>query len=172
MNKFLFNLCFTFLLICFIGCSKDDMQNSDNSAITGVWGLSAWNIDGGFDINNDGTVSTNLLNEIDCSRNETLIFNNKGVVSLNTTFNPDISIALLNEETSEYIFTVICDTEGVISLATSYTVENNIILFGNSEALVEDNQISITYKDRIEVFNLDFTQVLATKDLTLIYEKQ
>ena len=172
MNKLLLNLCIAFVLVCFTSCSTDDMQDSNNSSITGVWKLTAWNIDGGFDINNDGTVSTNLLNEIDCSRNETLFFDNDGVVSLNTTFNPDINIALLNIETSEYSFNVACDTEGVISLATSYTVNDSMIMIGESEAQIDGNQIFLVFQDRIKIYNEDFTQVLETKDLTLVYNKQ
>ena len=173
MNKLLLNLCIAFALVCFTSCSTDNDDDLINADIIGVWELTAWNVDGGFDINNDGTVNTNLLNEIDCSHNETLRFDNKGFVSLNTTFNPDIDIALLNETTREYSFNVTCDTEGVISLATAYTRVENTIMFGNSEALLEDNQISITYRDRIEIFNLDITpQVVETKDLTLVYTKQ
>ena len=172
MNKLLLNLYIAFVLVSFTSCSKDDMQDSNNSSITGVWKLTAWNVDGGFDFNNDGTVSTNLLNEIDCSRNETLFFDKKGVVSLNTTFNPKIDIALLNELTSEYNFNVTCDTEGVVSLATSYTVNGSMIFIGESEAQFDGNQISLIFEDRIKIYNEDFTQVVDTKDLTLVYNKQ
>ncbi|WP_339894089.1 hypothetical protein [uncultured Algibacter sp.] len=172
MNKLILNLCITFVLVCFTSCSTDDTQDSNNSSITGVWKLTAWNIEGGFDINNDGTVSSNLLNEIDCSRNETLFFDNNGVVSLNTTFNPDINIALLNEETSKYSFDITCDTEGVISLATEYTIKGSIITIGESEAMIEGHQISLVFEDRIKIYNEDFTEVLETIDLTLVYNKQ
>ena len=172
MNKLILYLCIAFVLVSFTSCSTDDMQDSNNSSITGVWKLTAWNIEGGFDINNDGTISSNLLNEIDCSRNETLFFDNNGVVSLNTTFNPDIGIALLNETTNEYSFDVTCDTEGVISLATEYTIKDSIITIGESEAMIEGNQISLVFEDRIEIYNEDFTEILETKDLTLVYNKQ
>jgi len=172
MNKLILNLCIAFILVCFTSCSTDDMQDSNNSSITGVWKLTAWNIEGGFDINNDGTISSNLLNEIDCSRNETLFFDNNGIVSLNTTFNPDIDIALLNETTDEYSFDITCDTEGVISLATEYTVENSVIMIGESEAMIKGNQISLVFEDRIKIYNVDFTEVIETKDLTLVYNKQ
>lgn len=172
MNKLILNLCIAFVLVCFTSCSSDDMQDSNNLSISGVWKLTAWNIEGGFDINNDGTISSNLLNEIDCSRNETLFFDNNGVVSLNTTFNPDIGIALLNETTDEYSFDVTCDTEGVISLATEYTIKDSIITIGESEAMIEGNQISLVFEGRIKIHNEDFTEVIETKDLTLVYNKQ
>jgi hypothetical protein len=172
MNKLLLNLCIAFVLVCFASCSTEDVQDSNNSSITGVWKLTAWNIDGGFDMNNDGTVSTNLLNEMDCSRNETLFFDNNGVVSLNTTFNPDLNIALLDDTTNTYSFNVACDTEGVISLATEYTLNDAVLMIGESEAQIEGNKISLVFEDRIKIYNEDFTEVIEAKDLTLVYIKQ
>ncbi|WP_298551044.1 hypothetical protein [uncultured Algibacter sp.] len=171
MNKIFINLCFAFALVCFSSCSTDDSIDSNDSSITGVWKLTAWHVEEGFDINNDGTISTNLLNEIDCSRNETLFFDNKGVVSLNTTFNPDLDISVLDNSTSEYSFNVSCD-EGIISLATSYTVNDSIIIIGESQAQIEGNQISFVFEDRIKIYNENLTQVITTKDLTLVYIKQ
>lgn len=171
MKKLLLNLCLAFMLVCFASCSSDDMQDSNDLSIVGVWQLTAWNVEGGFDINNDGTKSSNLLNEIDCFRNETLFFDKNGVVSLNTTFNPDIEIALLYES-NEYTFNVTCDTEGVVSLATEYTINESIIKIGESEAQIQDNQILLVFEDRLKIYNQDLTEVVETKDLTLVYNKQ
>lgn len=171
MNKLLFNLCIACALVFFTSCSLEDMDDSNDSTIIGVWKLVAWNVEGGFDINNDGVVSTNLLNEIDCSRNETLFFDNNGTVSLNTTFNPDIEIALINGTTGEYRFNVTCDIEGIISLATSYNINDTMITIGESEAKLEGNQIFLVFEDRIKIYNEDLTEVIETKDLTLVYKK-
>ncbi|WP_298496693.1 hypothetical protein [uncultured Algibacter sp.] len=171
MNKLLLNLCFACILVFFTSCSSDDAQDKNSTAIIGVWKLTAWNVDQGFDINNDGVVNTNLLNEIDCPRNETLFFDDKGIVSLNTTFNPDLDITLLNEEASEYRFNVACDTEGIISLATSYTLNDSIIMIGESEAQIKNGQIILIFEDRIKIYNEDLTQIIETKDLTLVYDK-
>lgn len=172
MNKLLQNLCLIFTLVFLTSCTSEDIQESNNSDLLGVWNLKAWNVSDGFDMNNDGVKSTNLLNEIDCSYYETLLFEADNVVSLNTTFNPDIDIVLLDDSTDEYRFNVICDREGVVSLATLYTLKNNTITFGDTEAIIENNQISIVYKNRIKIYNEDKTQVVETKDLTLVYEKK
>lgn len=170
MNKFIVTVIFACTLVFFTSCSSDDMQN--NSNLVGTWELSAWNVEGGFDLNDDGIVSTNLLNEIDCTQNETLLFEANGVVSLNTTFNPDIEIVLLNDSDNQYSFNVDCDTEGVISLATSYSVNGNSVSIGESMALLDANQISIVFKNSLEIHNEDLTEVIATKDLTLVYSKK
>jgi hypothetical protein len=172
MKKLLLNLSYAILLVCFTSCSTDDTQDSNDSPIVGVWELTAWNVEEAFDFNNDGTANTNLLNEINCSRNETLFFENNGVVSLNTTFNPDLNISLLNNETNTYNFDVTCDTEGVVSLATEYTIENSMITIGESVAEIEGGQMFLVFEDRIKIYNEDFTEVFDTKDLTLVYSKK
>lgn len=171
MKKLLLSLCCAILLVSFTSCSTDDTQDSNDSSIVGVWTLNAWNIEDGLDMNNDGITSTNLLDEIDCSRNETLFFDKNGVVSLNTTFNPDLNISLLNSETNTYNFDITCDTDGIVSLATEYTIENSMITIGESVAEIEGGQIFLVFEDRIKIYNEDFTQVIETKDLTLVYNK-
>lgn len=171
MKKLLFYLCFTFALVCLASCSSDDLQDSNNSPIVGVWELVAWNVEEAFDFNNDGTANTNLLNEIDCSRNETLFFENNGVVSLNTTFNPDINIALLDGTDAMYDFDVTCDTQGIISLATSYELNESSILIGEFEASYTENRITLVFREKIKIYNEDFTNVIDAKDLTLVYTK-
>ena len=170
MNKFIVTVIFACALVFFTSCSSDDMQN--NSNLVGSWNLSAWNIDGGFDINDDGVVSTNLLSEIDCDQNETLLFEGNGVVSLNTTFNPDIEIVLLSDSENEYRFNVECDTEGIISLATAYSVNGSNISLGEINAQLDGNQISIVFKNSLEIYNEALSEVIATKDLTLVYTKK
>ena len=167
MNKLFFTLVLSCLFL--VSCSGNDINDDP---LLGVWELTEWNIADGFDINNDGFISTNLLNEIDCTSNETLLFEPNNIVSLNTTFNPKLEVALINNSTDEYSFSVECDTEGVVSLATFYSQEGDSVTFGESEAIVNGDQISIVFKESIEIYNEDFTQVIATKDLTVVYSKQ
>lgn len=172
MNKcivFLFSL---FVLVSITGCSSDDEQNNNQSKIQGIWKLSAWNVEDGFDMNFDSVVSTNLLNEIDCTQNETLLFDANGIVSSNNTFNPDLEIVLINEATQEYSFSIECDIEGVIGFATLYSVKGNNVLFGENNAILDGNHISILFENSIEIWNNDLTQIVDTKDLTTVYIKQ
>lgn len=160
---------FTFLSLLLFACSSDD---SKLTSVEGVWQLVAYNVPEGFDINNDGIKSINILQEIGCANNEVMVFESTGVVYTDASFNPLIQIYILNEVTNEYAFNVECDTEGVISLATNYTQKGNTITFNKHSASVMHNHLYIIYEDAIEIFNADFTKVLAREDLTLVYSKQ
>lgn len=165
MNKLLFILCFASLLVT--SCSEED----DGLSVVGTWKLTAWNVADGFDINNDGTVSTNILDEIECTNSEALIFEATGVMSSNNTFNPAINIALLDGTTDSYTFNITCDQEGVISFATTYSQSLDTVTFNDSEFTIIGNQLLREIKEGIKIYNEGFTEVIATKDLTLVYTK-
>lgn len=167
MSKLLFILCFASLL--FASCSSED---NEDSSIVGTWKLTAWDVVDGFDINNDGTVSTNILDEIECANNETLIFETNGVVSSNKTFNPDIDVALLEGTTDEYAFDVICDQQGVIGFATTYSQNIDTVIFNDKASTIIGNQLFRVIKESITIYNEDYTEIVGTKDLTLVYTKQ
>ncbi|TGV02704.1 hypothetical protein [Flavivirga rizhaonensis] len=167
MNRLLFILCFALLIT---SCSGED---NNDASIVGRWKLTAWEVADGFDMNNDGIVNTNILNEIECISNETLIFETEGVVSSNKTFNPDIDIALQEGTTDKYVFKVRCDEEGVIGFATTYSLKNtDTVIFNDNESAIVGNQLFRLIKESIKIYNKDFTEVVATKDLTLVYTKQ
>jgi hypothetical protein len=167
MKKFFLLLSFAF--ICLVSCSSDD---TSDMTVEGTWKLVSWNVPDGFDINNDSIKSLNLLDEIDCTNNETLLFENNGIVSSNQTFNPKIEIALSNEILNTYTFNVVCDNEGVVSFASNYTQNGNTIVLNEGTASIKSNELSRVFLDAIKIYNEDFTAVIATKDLTLIYIKQ
>ena len=167
MNKIIVFLCFSSLLLT--SCYKD---SDDEMTVEGVWELTAYNVVDGFDINNDGIASVNLLNELSCSNNETLVFNSKGIVTSNQTFNPNIEISLANGTSNNFIFNVKCDAEGTIGYATNFTVNGNMVLINDSVSTLNGNKLSRIFVDAIKIYNQDFTQMVATKDVTLVYTKQ
>jgi len=167
MNKIIVFLCFTTLL--FTSCYNDA---DDEITVEGIWKLTAYNVSDGFDINNDGIASVNLLDEIPCTNNETLVFESKGVVTSNQTFNPSIEIGLVNSTSDSYIFNVICDEEGSIGYATNFTLNANEIFINDNIATISGNKLSRVFADAIKIYNEDFTEVVATKDVTLVYMKR
>lgn len=155
-------------LVFFTSCSIEPIEDV---SFEGTWKLTAWSVNIPVDLNNDVISSTNLLDEIDCVINETLVFDNDGIVVSNLTFNPKVNISLINSETNSYEFSVECDTEGVIATASSYTKSNNTIIINNRVSHIDDNELTMVFENAIEVYNEDFTAVIAIKDLTLVYTK-
>ncbi|MDO7170649.1 hypothetical protein [Mariniflexile sp. AS56] len=167
MNKIVPMLCVVPLLL--LSCFND---SDDDFSVEGSWKLTEWQVADGFDMNNDGVISVNLLDEIDCQNDETMVFESTGVVSSNKTFNPTVEIALQNGTTNSYTFNIACDDEGIISYASNYTKKGDLILINEAVATVNGRRLTRVFLDAIKIYNEDFTEVVATKDLTVVYTKQ
>ncbi|GAA4281129.1 hypothetical protein [Gaetbulibacter aestuarii] len=169
MNKFFWVTVITVLSIVLVSCSKDSNQQELNT-LDGVWQLTAWNVEGGMDMNKDGVAHTNILDEISCTNNETLVFDASGVVLFNNTFNPKIKITAINNLLENLSTNVVCDS-GVIGSATSYTVDGNKVILGSTIAIINGNEIDIIRKDKLKVFNPDMSTVIVTQDVMEVYTK-
>ena len=165
MNRYiLFSI---FLVFLFFNCAED---NSSNYQI-GKWDLVSYSVGISIDLNNDTIFNENLLDEINCKNQETLVFEDD-IVSDNKTFNPDIKISLINAENKQYDFKVECDTQGVIGFATDYTKSADTITFQNRISIIKGNTLTRVLKDNIVIYNAEGTEVVDKKDLTLVYKKQ
>lgn len=156
-------------------CSNEPLDDSMvGDSIIGNWKLTEVNIylPNGFDLNNDGVRSTNLLDEIDCANKEVLTFDKNGVMQSNLTFNPDVDIYMLDESKQEYSFSVQCDIEGAIGYATSFTKEGETIIYNGRTALQVGDKLYMVFKSAIGVFNSDGSKLLNMEDLNLVYSRQ
>ncbi|NNE32136.1 MAG: hypothetical protein HKN40_07185 [Winogradskyella sp.] len=126
--------------------------------LIGVWTLVGWNTDMARDINNDGIVTNNYLEEIDCYTNETIEFNANGTGAFyyrseaQITYTPNsdgsdedffVSCSEINESLnftwSETINTVEIITENGIAL--SYLRNGNSLNIGIDDGFVATNTI-------------------------------
>lgn len=169
MKKIISILSLLFVVFFFSSCSNDDTLDTNNTVV-GEWKLTTWSIDVPINLNDDDIFSYNLLDEINCSNNETFVFENNGQVSNNDTFNAKIDIKKI-EETNRYDFSIECG-EGYVSYATTYTQNSNIVDFQDIESVISGNTLTRVFENAIEIYNEDFTEVIETKNLTLIYTKQ
>lgn len=168
MKKLVHFLCAVLMLALFTNCTKDDVKVS----ILGTWKLTTWTIDVPLDLNSDTITSTNLLDEVSCANNETLVFETNGVMSSNNSFSPKIEIVLLNNTIDTYVFDIEC-LEGVIGFATTYIhTSDDVIVFNDKEALVNGNQLICVYEDAIKIYSENMSNILETKDLKLVYTRQ
>ena len=68
-----------------LGCSTNDIDE-DTKIIIGDWKLTALKLEHEYDFNNDDVYSNDLIDESDCWRNTTLIFNEDGTGILNSGY--------------------------------------------------------------------------------------
>ncbi|MGJ8593457.1 MAG: hypothetical protein ACSHXF_12975 [Aquaticitalea sp.] len=155
-----FLIAFTFLTSC-----------STDESVVGTWKLTTWSVQIPMDLNDDATSSVNLLDEAICNNNEMLKFEANGSVSTNMTYNPKVTVSISDETKSVYTVSVECDKEGSIGAAGDFTQNKNLVSLFDQTALIDDDQLTIVYKDAIDVHNEDLTVVVAKKDLTLIYTR-
>ncbi|MBJ7881806.1 hypothetical protein [Gelidibacter salicanalis] len=168
MRKSLCLLCFSICIFVCSACSTDDINNP----ILGSWKLTSWSIAIPFDLNSDAKFNTNLLDETNCEVNEVLSFDTHSLVASKNTFNPELTVSLKDGTSDKYIIKESC-AEGAIGFATEYTQINaQSVSFNGAAGSVTVSTLTMVYKDAIKVYNEALTEVLETKDLTLVYEKE
>ena len=157
-------------------CSSDDDGNSSNVSLVGTWKLTAWNSTTAFDINNDGTASTNLLQEFDCYDNETIVFSANNTAIANSTSYADITAEITAGTTDEYTYTIECIDEADFFPLT-WTLNGNTLIFDQDTedeitATLSGNTISILIPAGFEVYSEDFSDVVVSEDIIFVYTKQ
>ncbi|HUH26801.1 hypothetical protein [Gelidibacter sp.] len=160
-----------FLTITFsilLSISKDEVKNP----VVGGWQLTSWTVGIPIALKASKHVTTNLLDQTSCDVNEVLSFDKDGIVISQDSFNPKITIRLKNGSSDVYIFEEVC-AEGTIGFATDYSQKTNgEIQFNGTIGVVENNQLTVVYKDAIKIYNEALTEVIESKDLTLVYKKK
>lgn len=175
MKRFL--LLFT-IISCLVSCSSDDDGAADpGDSLTGTWKLTAWNTQTAFDINNDGTASTNILDEINCLDNETITFNINNTAVVNNTSALDIEVFVDPDSSNGFVFEVDCESiSDIINLSWDKNGNQVILLEEGFEdepivANLDGTTLTIIINDALEVYGSDF-DVEFTEDFVIVYTKQ
>lgn len=159
-----------FLLIVLLSFTISCSDKSEHDVV-GVWLLTTRTIDIPFDVNQDDISNTNLVAEIECNKTETLTFENNGMVSSGNEFSNPLKY-YKEDDTNVYRIISDCNTEGIISFASEFEItEENTIKISDRVYTLNGDALTTVYKDAVEIYNEDFTEVLETKDLTLIYSR-
>lgn len=151
----------------FSGCSDKEVTHP----VIGSWNLTTWTVGIPLDLKNHSVYSTNLLDQTACKVNEILSFNTSGTVISEDTFNPKITISLKDGSSDDYIVEEIC-SEGSIGFTADYiAVDDNKVEFNNVMGILESNKLTFVYENMVKIYNDAQTEVIDSKDLTLVYEK-
>lgn len=161
---------FCVLLVFLSSCSIEPVEATFDF-FEGTYRLTEYTVDVPVDLDNDSNYNTNLLEEIDCESNESLVFDIQGFVYSNLTFHPKIEVFLVDALLGEFAVDVECDTEGVIGMASSYRKNGNTIIINERMATIKGNNITMIFENAIKIYNQDKTVVIDTKDLRLVYTK-
>lgn len=158
------------IIACFltVSCSKD---KTEELSVVGSWKLSSWSVGIPLDLDRDGVASSNLLNESTCVNNEILTFEENGVVTANSSYNPNVVISLSGEVDEMYVFDVQCDTSGSIGSSGTFIQNGTIISVFESTGNFSNNKLTIIYENAINVYNEDVTEIVEIRDLTLVYTR-
>ncbi len=149
----------------------DCMSDGQSDNLVGTWKLTAWNGTEPIDLNNDGTESTNFLDEMDCYDNETIVFNadNTGVI-MSTSF-ADIDITI--DTTTTFVVDCIDEIENTnmtwSQSGSSVTVTDTS---GSSTWTLAGNTLSILIPEGFSVTSSEDATVTVIQDLTFVYTKQ
>lgn len=63
-------------------CNNDDDNENNNDNMAGTYRLSSWNMPVAVDFDNNGTSSTNMMNESNCYNNSVMTVNNDGTYTM------------------------------------------------------------------------------------------
>ncbi|WP_179334489.1 hypothetical protein [Winogradskyella costae] len=160
-----------FLLIVLLSSAVSCSDNNEHHVI-GVWLLTTRTIDLPFDVNKDGVSNENLIKELDCNTKETLTFENNGTVFSGNEFSNPLKY-YKEEGTNEYKIISDCNTEGIISFASEFQIiEETTIKISNRDYVLSGDTLTTIYKNSVKIYTEDFSEVIETKDLKLIYTKQ
>jgi len=146
-------------------CSKDKINSDDE--LVGEWKLVAWEIDTALDLDRDSVDHKNLLEEINCENKEILGFESVGTYYDVNSFNPVFKIALVND--TEYVLDLQC-SEGSIGAAASYSVIGNEVMVNQNVMVTLEGDILYRYKI-LNIYNADFSEVIDTIEMKIIYKK-
>ncbi|MFD0965228.1 lipocalin family protein [Pseudofulvibacter geojedonensis] len=147
-------------------CSSDDSSDNsgtENVSIEGTWKLTEYKSENAYDYNNDGISNRDLMLELDCLTDRTLVFNENesGTLSYST------QIAATGQSiTCSEIGTTLIDgfnwskNGSEVSMNYDITIHNGVI---------SGNKLTIMIPNEVIVLN---NGNLVEEDLTKVYTKQ
>ncbi len=187
--KFYFKLITLSLLISVFSCDNEPLTDFDLTnppqnnggtnpsgevSIVGTWKMTAWNVPEGQDINQDGITSNNLLDEMDCYNNETILFNSNNTAVSTSTSYADIELNLVVGTTNEFDYSITCVPE-IETTDLTWTQTGNIVtttaLGASTNLTLNGNELSFLIPEGFTVVS-DDSSTTVIQDLTIVYTKQ
>ncbi len=163
-------------LFFMMSCTNNDDETNFASDVEGEWQLTRLESINLHDFNNDGEATNNLMLEVNCYLNETIIFNpDNTAISKNTSYTEIIAM-LIPGTTNSYNYAAGCISEESLISFNWSTDGSNIIIIDNVDAdtqvlPVNNNQFSFVSDNALMVKKSDDNSVLIEEDLKFTYTK-
>lgn len=140
----------------------------EDAEIPGTWKLTAITLQEAYDLNADGTASSDLMAETNCYQNELLTFNQDmtGVATSNSYANITVSGEVFNveciEETEEMPFAW-AQLQNTVTITLDAQMVN---------ATLDGNTLTYVIPEGFVVFDSENGDVTISQDMTFVYTKQ
>lgn len=100
---------FLVLVLLFSAASCTTNEDADTSGgLEGTWQMTLFDVGEAYDLNDDGTASSDVIAETGCYQNETLEFNSDGTGVSTNRSSADVEVTLVTGTTDEVMYTVTC----------------------------------------------------------------
>ncbi|WP_422104283.1 hypothetical protein [Winogradskyella sp.] len=151
----------------------NDCEPEEVVEVVGTWKLVSWNTDELRDLDNDGIVTNNYLDDIDCYDNETILFNPDGTGTMflrstaEFTFTPNDG-----PEGGEDFFVVCTDISEDRDFTWTETINSVMLSFndGTSLGLFKNGNLYTAINDAFYASSTVDDSVI-TERITFVYEK-
>ena len=172
MKKVTFSVLLLALIL--LSCGNDDDNSNSEASIEGTWKLSSWSAEEAVDLNNDGVAHLNLLDEMNCYANETIVFTSN-TATYNGTSYADITFDLETGSSNQYNYTINCIEENSSQQGTYVKNGNTVVITfegDNTVATVSGNQLTFLVPEGYYTESSNNPNVTVEQDLTLVFTKQ
>ncbi len=180
MNKLFLTLCSVFLFVFFTSCTGEDIQDSSNTSLNGIWTLTSLTLTTPLDINNDGISTLNVLEEapiiqatLDLKNDlmGTILYNSKVTInSRNENGSLFFMIASLIDSDNSPLPIQYFKSDDMITVNDDITF--NHITNGVSVLKLDENKLSMTVVNGFVVEDVNTAAESVSQNVTYVFTKQ
>lgn len=167
---------FPVLSLFFIACASDD-DAAPVDPLVGTWKMTRYQVENGYDFNQDGTANTDLLAEVDCYQNETIQINVDGTAVATSNSYLSVIAELVAGTTNQFTYTLDCEMEtDIVSL--NWTANEGTLSFQEDDGFTvtgtvdSSTQFTFMIPEGFEILSNDGMTIVSEEDIRIVYTKQ
>jgi hypothetical protein len=160
----------------FFSCSSNDNDESTDVSVEGTWKLTGYELENPYDINQDGSASTSVIDETSCYNNETIVFNQDNTGKIISRSYVDFSSEITIGGNSELSVALECIEEEE-TIDFSWNLEGNMLVLDASgektTMVVEGDDISYSIPKGYSFESVENNAIVTiNENVTFTYTRQ